>query len=651
MFNPKIKIQRKKFLLKFLVVVVFLSVFFLKQNPTQPSNSIALNVPVALGDICTTTATAIDDNTGCNGGFDPWGDGVHFTCTTCVSGGGGGGGGGGGPTTCDPSSTTSDLGCPVGYTGGHTQTFSYDNPPACTPKLVDNSNTCVLVAPLCPNGSTGSTDCPCDAGQHPEGGRCVDDQIDCTAQQYCDCFSTCGDSPSNPSGGSFTYSYTQYRDANNKPYCGTPVTLTHMQLGNCPLPDACPNGPDGTAKCPCPVGQNWDPVFSVCRVVVTLCWDGSSVPVGTSCPVQSQYCTIQVNATTNGSIQDPPGGFAYSISNAAGSSLTGGTSGSHTFYNVDAYSDYTISYQSSAYSFSGYSTAQTQYCDPNAALTYTLAFSEPAYPITVTAKNTAIDSSVVCATIAVSWSSAPGGGTFTVYRQTVDGSAPDVVVYSGTDLSFTDTPPSVDKSYQYRVQYSIGSASNGTSNTISPTRCIVNLGSSDKLITQVNGQNLPYTSSCVGNQGGAPRQFKAKDTLRMSINICNNGTISADKVSVIDNLANSNLTNIRNISFQGGSATSSSTSGNTTTFNFGSIPAGYKGIVSFDVDTVNPDITKQNQLYRFRNIGKILFTSSAPAAASGCISDHADLSQPCVVDTGYKIYINGKAPTTIEVNP
>jgi uncharacterized repeat protein (TIGR01451 family) len=481
---------------------------------------------------------------------------------------------------------------------------------------------CPTVPVDCPNGPDGTSTCPCPTGTwNPFSATCQGgDRV-------------CPDGSTVPQGSACTCPNGQAQSG-SVPHCPVP-------------PPACQSGPDGTDACPCPTGTYWNDIIGFCRRVITYCPDGTVTPPNGSCPV---YCNVSVSATTEGASVDPYGGYNYSIT--GGSNFSG--SNSQTYYSVPANSNYTISSVSSpgGSSFDGNNTPATQYCASGSTINFGLNFSNPSTPLTVTATNTSQDSNVHCGTISVSWTAAAAvGGTYTVYRQTVDGSAGEAAIYTGTGLSLTDTPPVLSKSYAYRVQYSIGRGSNGTSNTVVATPCVVNLSTSDKVVAQVNGRSLPYNSACIGNQSGATKQFKAGDDLKMSINVCNTGTIEANNVIVVDDLSGENLTNLRNVSFQGGTSPSSSTSGNITTFNLGTIAAGFKGIITFDVDTVNPDRTKKNQLYRFRNLAKILFNSNATVATTGCIGNQANASQPCPVDTGYKVYINGSAPTTQEVNP
>ncbi|GAC1413091.1 MAG: hypothetical protein NVSMB66_4070 [Candidatus Doudnabacteria bacterium] len=316
--------------------------------------------------------------------------------------------------------------------------------------------------------------------------------------------------------------------------------------------------------------------------------------------------------------------------------------------------------------------AASQYCAPNSSITFTFNFVVPTPPPPTgptsgggstqggsnpTAENSAINSSVSCAQIELFWGPANTAVSYNLYRSTSSGT-PGAIWQNTTALNYLDTTPVIGTTYYYWVQsvntYGGVSAPTAT-NSIAATPCQVNLSTSGKYIAQVNSLNNIYSSPCTTAPVGSSRIIKKGDVLQLRIEICNTGSGDANNVVVSDNLANgANLTldPTPNVAFVGGTSPSYTVSGNSITFNIGTVAIGTKAIITFNAD-VTPSASNTQTLQRLRNFANVTYTSTiTPPNAVGCTGTSATNAQPCVVDTGYVVFYNGvKAPVIKEVNP
>ncbi len=390
--------------------------------------------------------------------------------------------------------------------------------------------------------------------------------------------------------------------------------------------------------------------------------DGSNNYYSTTATVTvspSPTCTIIVNSFNNGVAGLPASGFSFVVSNGSGDTV----SDSLTSVNTKTYSNRISQYTYTATAPTGYGSGSTynnitpansQTCLQNSTITFNYNFTSsnpPGDPQNPTAENNSINAAVACGQIKVSWAAGSNAASYKVYRNSTN-VLPGAPLQSGiVALTYTDTTPLA--SGYYWVQ-SVNAAGNSSavvaSNTpIAPTACQVNLGTSGKVVTAVNGVAYTFSSSCVASQTGTVKTIKNNDVVTFAMNICNNGSIDATSVSVTDDITGSNIYNVRNIVITGGG--SSSTAGNVTTFNLGTITAGTKKTITYDADVKTPTGGTQT-LYRFRNQANITYSSSGGAGSVGCTGTSATAGSPCKLDTGFIVFYNGqKAPIIKEVTP
>ncbi len=274
-----------------------------------------------------------------------------------------------------------------------------------------------------------------------------------------------------------------------------------------------------------------------------------------------------------------------------------------------------------------------------------------------TAENTAINPAVACGQIRLTWTAGAGATSYNMHRSTTNVYPGGLPWQTTAGLTYTDTTPVTGTTYYYWITSVNGSGTSAPVGTggVSSTSCQVDLSTSGKYVARVNGQPYPYTSSCSSAPVGGPRIIKKGDKIQFLIEVCNGGTVAANNVSVSDDLsaANSNLvvSTPDNVTFVGGTSPTYSRAGNVLTFNLGTIPAGGRAAITFDADVTVPYTTTQN-LLRFKNIGNVTYTSTAPASTTGCVGSSATVPSPCSLDTGYIVFYNGlKAPTIKEINP
>ncbi len=408
------------------------------------------------------------------------------------------------------------------------------------------------------------------------------------------------------------------------------------------------------------VGQNSSVTTNPLTVTTAYSWDGVD---GSGNPT-SAYTTVTVNSActiTVSSTGNPSAFYAYSLSGPNNFSGIGDNS-----YAGKTPGQYTITYTGGANKpFSSYTPSQTQTCPVNSTVTFTLNFvglppSPPTAPngngTNPIAYNTVSGGSgvpVACGQIKVVWGQVSNADSYNVYR----GTSPATLAMLGNvanivgqpNNSYLDQTPAQQVTYYYAVQ-SVnvnGTSAQVLTNAVMASQCQVDLSTADKVITSVNNQSYSYNSACIGTQSGTVNTIKVGDVLRMSINICNTGTNTANNVVATDDLSNTNLAlhNPPNVT-----GASMSQNGNVLTFTVGSLASNTKAVIAFDVDVVANGSTQN--LLRLRNIANVTYTSSGGNGATGCIGSNATSSNPCTLDTGYVVFYNGsKAPTIKEINP
>jgi uncharacterized repeat protein (TIGR01451 family) len=184
-------------------------------------------------------------------------------------------------------------------------------------------------------------------------------------------------------------------------------------------------------------------------------------------------------------------------------------------------------------------------------------------------------------------------------------------------------------------------------------------------LAKVNNVNYPFTSplGCIGNQSGTlPSTVRAGDKTSWSVNVCNQGTLDANTISLTDT-----LTDLTPISGTYVITTSPPTvvksitpvlTGNCTTgscvltFSIASIPNHTNAIITFDATTTVPTGVTQT-LNRFRNQAQFTWQTASVSDNQGCTGTGSNSTNPCVLpDPGFIVFFNGpKAPTQTEVNP
>jgi len=377
--------------------------------------------------------------------------------------------------------------------------------------------------------------------------------------------------------------------------------------------------------------------------------------------VSPALCTIIINSTGVA-----PASWTVGVTSPIGSGATGMSGNTPvTYTSTGQAGTYTVSFLGGGPpNPTSVSPSASQNCVSG---TYTFTFNfpagtppgdppgPPAWPAQPIAdnSNTATLGPVPCGQVKLYWGTASGATSYNLYRSQT--TTPGAVWQTTTGLTYTDTTASPGGSYYYWVQ-----AANafGTSNlvlfaqtTTAPVPCSVNLSTAGKNITAVNGLPYTFSSNCIPSQTGTVHTIKKGDRVSFNINICNSGTANASNVVVTDDFTNSNLSNVRNISFNPSAGTSYSQVGNVFTFNVGSIGPGFKAQITFDADVTAP-VGNTQSLLRLKNVANITYNSALPPGGTGCIGSSATSGSPCVVSTGYVVFYNGlKAPIIKEVNP
>ena len=260
-----------------------------------------------------------------------------------------------------------------------------------------------------------------------------------------------------------------------------------------------------------------------------------------------------------------------------------------------------------------------------------------------------------CNVVYLNWNTGVGATGYDVYRNGTQ----ILTNYSG--LSYTDNAVTPGTSYTYTID-SYRANGNKTSsqatfsNTpIIPNRCVADFSTSDKVITALNGNAQPYTSTCVANGSGTTATIKNGDTLSFQLDLCNTGSVPALSVSVKDTLVQ-NLQNPRNYKING-VTTTPTISGNTITFNVGTINNGSTTLITFDAD-VPSSLGSTQALQRLENDGDITYTTAyiLPGDVAGgngnCKSSFNNSATACHISTGLVVFYNGlKTPTQKEFNP
>jgi hypothetical protein len=363
-------------------------------------------------------------------------------------------------------------------------------------------------------------------------------------------------------------------------------------------------------------------------------------------------CTIHVNAEYNGTIQNPPGSpYVFTISGPE--TITG--SGPNSYVKEVNSSAWTIMYNGgTSVVFKGYN-QQTQSCSsPGGEITFTLKFSsEIGNPPPGTSSN------AVCSQINLSWSSVTGAASYNIYRSTNSndpGSTPLATGITANQYSDTTAAPATTYYYFLEAVHPSGNSEKIRFNpqsgiTVRP--CGADFGTSNKVITQVNGKAYKVTSACrIPNQAGVVTSIKKGDRLTMAINVCNTGSVDAQNVIIKDSFNGNNISLVdrSSIKFLGTSGTYTE-AGNIFTFNVGEVKAGKNIGIVFDV-LVTPPSDSTQKLMRLRNLGELTFTTNQPVDNGGCTGKGTTSTNPCRLDTGYIVFSNGlKAPDQTEVNP
>ena len=405
---------------------------------------------------------------------------------------------------------------------------------------------------------------------------------------------------------------------------------------------------------------------------------GSSQSFSSYSPAQSQSCAAGNSITFTLNFVSPalctiildstgvaPATWVVGVTSPSGSGSTGMSGNTPlTYTSSGPLGTYTVSFQSGSPSPTSITPSVSQNCTGG---TYTFTFNfpagtppgdppgPPAWPSQPIAdnSNTATLGAVPCGQVKLYWGTASGATSYNLYRSQT--TTPGAVWQTTTGLTYTDTTASSGGSYYYWVQaanaYGTSSLVLFAQTTTAPVPCTVNLSTAGKNITAVNGLPYTFSSNCIPSQTGTVHTIKKGDRVSFNINICNSGTATATNVVVTDDFTNSNLTNVRNISFNPSPGTSYSQAGNVYTFIVGSISPGFKAQITFDADVTAP-VGNTQSLLRFKNTANITYDSALPPDSSGCIGSYATPGSPCIISTGYIVFYNGlKAPVIKEVNP
>jgi len=310
--------------------------------------------------------------------------------------------------------------------------------------------------------------------------------------------------------------------------------------------------------------------------------------------------------------------------------------------------------------FMGYNNQSQSCSQTGGSITFTLQFEDrfPDPPTNPKIENSAMNGAVACGTISLSWVPGTGATTFNLYRSTDKNNRGGVWQAGVTGTSFTDTSPALNTTYYYWIQ-SVNQF--GTSDAIlaSPqsgviaTQCIANFGTSNKVITKVNGKDYKFNSGCrISSQAGTGITIKKGDVITVAFNLCNTGTLNASNIQIKDNLANTNLSlqDPSTVKIVGANGNFTQ-QGTELIFNVDQVQAGKNVGITFDLVVTAPTGTTQ-KLLRLRNLGLMVFSTSSPSNNGGCNGTGTDYSNPCRLDTGYIVFSNQlKAPDQEEVKP
>lgn len=447
----------------------------------------------------------------------------------------------------------------------------------------------------------------------------------------------------------------------------TSATLTGGQYGSAPGTSEPVNGTASTGA-----------LTSTTTFTFTPCGPaGCASPVSQTVNVGAQPCYIAVASTYNGAAGTlPPSGFNYTISGP--STISGSNTTGASPWAVTAGTSWTFS----ATPVSGSVTLQSvtpntnQSCvSSGSTTTFTANFADnpPGAPGGTTVQNTSINSAVVCGHVKLSWTASAGATNYYLYRST-SSSNPTLGgnpwVDAGNVLTYDYIPPITDPPYFYWVAAHngggtssppTGPASPGTA--VAPSPCNSDFGVSNKVMTKINGLNVPFNSpaGCIGNQAGTmPKTIRVGDKISWSLNICNQGNQDATNVVVTDILTNLMPASPANYTLTTSPPSASApitptltgtcaTGTCTLQFNVGNVSKGTNAVITFDTITLVP-VGSTQTLNRFRNQASFTFGSSG---TSGCIGTGTTSANPCVLnDPGYIIFYNGaKAPNQTEINP
>ena len=292
----------------------------------------------------------------------------------------------------------------------------------------------------------------------------------------------------------------------------------------------------------------------------------------------------------------------------------------------------------------------------NTTVTFTTAgcVQPPPPSGTVTVANTAIDPTVACGTIRVSWSAVSGATTYYIYRNQsnttpVPGVTSPIGNTAGTVyVDATTTDSGGDYYWVAAYNSTFGGYSTPTLATpvpISNTPCQANLSTSQNIYTQLQpggvGAFIPFASVTTIRTG---------DVVTAQIQVTNTGTLAAQNVSAVEipvNLANPTAFKLNGVTW----SVTAPSSGSYTLPTIASIAAGTTTTITFNAIVTQPS-GGGTGLYRFSNSLGIAFTTTAASNNAGCISTGTDSLHPCTVVSGSYPFYNGSSnPVQHEVAP
>jgi uncharacterized repeat protein (TIGR01451 family) len=279
----------------------------------------------------------------------------------------------------------------------------------------------------------------------------------------------------------------------------------------------------------------------------------------------------------------------------------------------------------------------------------------PNSPSAPTANNNA-----ACSVITINFTTATNDTYYNIARDNtgniITTITPSPLPAVGTAESYSETPSAGAHTYYIQGGNISGTSSWVTIGSITPVPCVVNFSNSDKVVSQVNGAAYKYASSqCIGTSTGSVATLKAGDTVTFRLNLCNDGSITATGVSVVDTMDSAHLSDPISgtlyYNSPGGNVaigtsgtsltkTGSGTAANPTilTFNLPDISAGTHPYITFNATLLAPTGTNAQSINRFTNTGVI--RCSQPACPKN-IS----------LTDGFIVYYNGTVPTQREINP